>query len=146
MFLAKITGPAVAAASLLALAGCGAQQPEAAAPAPAAVAVAPGGHLVDGTGRSLYLFTKDDQPGMSKCTGECSSNWPALTGEPQAGAGLDAAKLGSITRTDGARQVTYAGRPLYYFAQDKEPGDTAGQGKMQVWYLVNAAGEAVRPR
>ena len=56
-------------------------------------------------------------------------------GEPQAGEGTDQALLGTITRSDGTMQVTYNGWPLYYWAQDKAPGDTTGQGVNKVWWV-----------
>ncbi|OJF82776.1 hypothetical protein NS14008_31160 [Nocardia seriolae] len=99
--------------------------------------------LADGAGRALYLFTKDT-PGVSTCTGECLVKWPAVPGGVSAGAGVDPAKLGTLTRADGAVQASYAGKPLYYFAGDKNPGDTAGQGVMDVWFLLDAQGEAIR--
>jgi predicted lipoprotein with Yx(FWY)xxD motif len=51
--------------------------------------------------------------------------------------GLDAKNFGTITRADGQKQTTYKGMPLYFFAGDKAPGDTNGQGVKDVWYVVN---------
>lgn len=102
--------------------------------------------LVDGQGRSLYLFTNDTQnSGASTCADDCLAEWPALTtdGDPAAGEGVDASLLGTITRDDGSIQVTYNGWPLYYFADDTAAGDTNGQGLGDVWFLVTPAGEAV---
>jgi predicted lipoprotein with Yx(FWY)xxD motif len=45
-------------------------------------------------------------------------------------------ELGTITRADDSVQVTYNGMPLYYFAQDMLPGDTTGQGRGDVWWVV----------
>lgn len=103
--------------------------------------------LVDGEGRSLYLFTNDTQnSGTSACTGDCLVEWPPLLtdGEPVAGTGLDAAMLGTITLPDGTTQVTYNGWPLYYFADDTAPGDALGQGLGGVWYLVSPTGEMIQ--
>ncbi|WP_220139930.1 hypothetical protein [Nocardia huaxiensis] len=99
--------------------------------------------LADASGRALYLFTKDT-PNTSTCAGDCLAKWPAVPATATAGAGLDAAKFGAITRPDGAMQAAYAGKPLYYFAGDKNPGDTAGQGVNGVWYLIDATGAAIR--
>lgn len=102
--------------------------------------------LVDGQGRSLYLFTNDTQnAGTSSCTGDCLVEWPPLLtdGEPVAGEGVDAAMLGTITLPDGTSQVTYNGWPLYYFADDTAAGDTLGQGLGGVWFLVSPTGEAI---
>ena len=80
---------------------------------------------------TLYNFTKDTKDsGTSVCTGSCLETWPALTvaaGEtPVAGDGVTG-KLGTITRTDdGSIQVTYNGLPLYFFKNDKAPGDLNG--------------------
>jgi predicted lipoprotein with Yx(FWY)xxD motif len=80
---------------------------------------------------TLYNFAKDTKDsGTSACTGGCLETWPALTvgaGEtPVAGDGVTG-KLGTITRTDdGSIQVTYNGLPLYFFKNDKAPGDLNG--------------------
>ena len=57
--------------------------------------------------------------------------------------GVDASKLGTTTRKDGSVQVTYNGWPLYYYQQDKSPGDVTGQDVGGVWYAVSAAGDKV---
>jgi predicted lipoprotein with Yx(FWY)xxD motif len=102
--------------------------------------------LVDGEGRSLYLFTNDTQnSGTSSCEGECLVNWPPLLtdGDPVAGEGVDEAMLGTITLPDGTTQVTYNGWPLYYYIDDTAAGDTNGQGVGGVWFLVTPAGEMI---
>jgi predicted lipoprotein with Yx(FWY)xxD motif len=98
--------------------------------------------LVDGEGRTLYLFTNDSE-GSSSCSGGCASTWPPLTveGEATAGEGADAAMLGTIERDDGGTQVTYNGHPLYRYNADSAPGDVNGQGVGGVWYAVTPAGE-----
>jgi predicted lipoprotein with Yx(FWY)xxD motif len=101
--------------------------------------------IVDDKGMSLYLYTKDT-PGTSNCYGKCATAWPPLltSGAAVAADGLDASKLGTTTRTDGTTQVTYNGWPLYYYAKDKQPGDTVGQDVGSVWFLLTADGEAVQ--
>lgn len=99
--------------------------------------------LVDGDGRTLYLFTKDS-PGKSACEGECLSAWPILTGAPTAGDGVNAKFIGTITRSDGTVQATYHDWPLYYFAKDAAPGDVNGQGVNGVWFVVSPAGKAIQ--
>ena len=107
-----------------------------------------GRYLVDSRGRSVYLFEKDEG-GESYCNGACAAVWPALETEamPHAGAGVDAAALGTIKRDDGDLQVTYHGHPLYYYAADAStPGKTKGEDIEQFgdgWYLVNAGGKSV---
>lgn len=106
-----------------------------------------GSALVDGSGRTLYLFTNDTQnSGASACTGDCLTEWPPLLsqGTPVAGTGADATLLGTITRDDGTLQVTYNGWPLYYYASDAAPGDAMGQGMNSVWFLVSPTGEAIQ--
>jgi predicted lipoprotein with Yx(FWY)xxD motif len=101
--------------------------------------------LVDADGRTLYVFTKD-KGDQSACSGECAANWPALTGTATAGTGAQAALLSTATQADGSSQVTYGGKPLYYFAGDAKPGDTNGQGVGSVWYAVTADGEVVQAK
>ena len=102
--------------------------------------------LVDGQGRTLYLF-EADTAGKSNCHGACASAWPPYlsSGTPNAGAGVTAGQLGTIPG-DGGAQVTYHGHPLYYYAGDSEPGDTTGQGLDQFgarWYVVAPSGDRV---
>ena len=95
-----------------------------------------GSFLTDIKGMTLYMFKKDT-PGKSACEGECVAKWPVYFVETVAAKdGLDAANFGTITRADGKKQTTYKGMPLYFFAGDKAPGDTAGQGIKDVWYVV----------
>ena len=107
-----------------------------------------GPFLVDQAGRSLYIFTDDKQnSGTSACTdAECVSEWPALivTDTPQAGEGVDATMLGTITLADGTMQATYNGWPLHYFADDTAAGDTKGQGMEGKWFLVSPTGTAIK--
>lgn len=109
-----------------------------------------GRYLVDSQGHSVYLFAKDEG-GESYCNGACAAVWPALETEaaPHAGPGVDAAALGTIKRNDGDMQVTYHGRPLYYYAGDAStPGSTKGEDVDQFgdsWYLVSAGGKSVEP-
>ena len=85
--------------------------------------------LVAGSnGMTVYTFTKDvKDSGKSACLEGCIAKWPALTatGTPTGGTGVTGT-LGTITRDDGATQVTYNGLPLYFFANDKAPGDSNG--------------------
>lgn len=85
--------------------------------------------LVDSGGFSLYFFASDvADSGQSACVGGCAAAWPPLIDEaPTAGAGVSGT-VGSITRVDGSNQVTYNGKPLYRWVNDKNPGDTTGTG------------------
>lgn len=103
--------------------------------------------LVDGQGRTLYLFEADTSD-KSTCNDACARAWPPLTtsGEPKAGEGVTADLLGTTTRDDGSAEVTYNGHPLYYFDGDEKPGDTTGQDLDQFgaeWYVLNADGNKI---
>ncbi len=104
-----------------------------------------GSYLVDGNGMTLYVLAKDS-PGTSTCTGACSSLWPPLltAGAPQAGNGVDASKLGTLTRADGNTQVTYNGWPLYDYSKDTKPGDTTGQGFKGFWSVIAPTGDPIK--
>jgi predicted lipoprotein with Yx(FWY)xxD motif len=103
--------------------------------------------LVDGQGRTLYLF-EADMAGKSNCNDACTSAWPPYVsnGTPRAGTGVTGALLGTSIRGDGATQVTYRGHPLYYYAGDNRPGDAAGQGLNQFgakWYVLASSGNKI---
>ena len=97
-----------------------------------------GSMLTDSSGRSVYLFA-DDQSGVSSCSGGCALFWPPLLtiDEPVAGEGVSSSALGSFTRSDGSKQVTYNDRPLYNFVNDAKPGDTNGHEVGDVWFVVD---------
>jgi predicted lipoprotein with Yx(FWY)xxD motif len=157
------------AISAIAVAGCGsasssssstaaAAQPAssstsaASSSAPAAsgitIATAKGPHgtyLVGASGRALYLWVADSG-GKSACSGACAHAWPPLEGSATAGTGVTASDLGTLTRSDGSKQVTYKGHPLYYFIADKSAGSTIGQGNNGFgakWWLVAPSGDAI---
>ncbi len=101
-----------------------------------------GDYLVDGTGMTLYLFTKDEGT-TTACSGDCAANWPPIVAsDPTGGDGIDAALLGTSADGIEANQVTYNGHLLYYFANDTAPGDTNGVG-LPNWFAVDPAGEAI---
>ena len=114
---------------------------------PATVATARTGlgrMLVDGHGRSLYLFEKDTH-GRSACSGACAAYWPPLltSGKAVAIKGAKPSLLGSIARPGGGRQVSYAGHPLYFFAGDTRSGQVTGEGLQDFgagWYALSPAG------
>lgn len=93
--------------------------------------------LVDPSGMTLYMYTKDD-PSVSNCYDQCATAWPPLlTSAAPTGPDAVSAGLGTTTRTDGTLQVTYNGMPLYYWFKDAKPGDTTGQNVGGVWFVVN---------
>jgi predicted lipoprotein with Yx(FWY)xxD motif len=104
--------------------------------------------LVDGRGRTLYLFAIDKH-GASSCSGQCAVYWPPLmTGTKGiAGAGVKASLLGTAKRAGGKLQVTYNGHPLYFFKEDAKAGQLKGEGVNGfggLWWAVSPAGAAVK--
>ena len=99
--------------------------------------------IVDGAGKTLYMFTPDEA-GTPTCYDDCATAWPPLTGEVTAGTGLDASKVTVVDRTDGSKQVKYGNWPLYYFANDAAAGDVNGQGLNDKWYVIGADGEPIK--
>ncbi len=152
----------VAAAALtLALTACGSSASSTSPPAapasatsssPASAAAASGTTLktasVGGTkvltnaqGYVLYLFAPDTST-SSKCSGSCATYWPPVAGSATAGSGVTGT-LGTITRSDGTKQVTYDGHPLYTYAGDTAPGLAKGNGLNAsggLWYEMTASG------
>ena len=103
-----------------------------------------GTFLTNGSGRAVYLWVKDGN-GMSACSGACAGAWPPVTttGTVTASGGAKASDLGTITRSDGTRQVTYDGHPLYFFAGDSGAGMASGQGSDSFgakWWLISPSG------
>ena len=106
-----------------------------------------GTYLTDASGRTLYLFVADSG-GKSACSAACAKYWPPLTatGTPTAAGAAKAAMLSTIARTDGSKQVTYGGHPLYYFAGDAAAGDLKGQGVNGFgakWWVVSPGGASI---
>jgi len=161
---------ALATAAALALAACGSSSTSSTSGAGAAPAygggatAAPSGStaasvvstktsslgtfLVDGQGRTLYLWDADHGP-KSTCTAACAQAWPPLTttGTPKASGAVKSSLLGTATRPDGSREVTYAGHPLYTYAGDTKPGQVTGEGSDSFgapWWTVTTAGRALQ--
>jgi predicted lipoprotein with Yx(FWY)xxD motif len=143
--------------AVLAVAACGgsastaSSSPSAPAAATATVSVAMNGKLgqilVDGNGRTLYLF-EADKGSSSTCYGACATYWPPLLtgGAPMAGTGVNLSMLGTTRRTDGTTEVTYGGHPLYYVVTDHNPGDATGQAVSNfgaAWYVVGTNGSKI---
>jgi predicted lipoprotein with Yx(FWY)xxD motif len=148
---------ATLAATVLLVAACGSSSKKSsssAAPAPTTKGTVTvdsssssslGTILVDGSGRTLYMFAKDTGP-SSSCSGACASNWPPLTTTvaPKAGSGVAGSSIKTVRRSDGKMQVTFDGHPLYLFTGDKAAGDVNGQGVDAFgakWYALTPAGK-----
>ena len=144
---------AVGAAALVGACGTTSGSPRAVGPAaavvdPAKLAAAQSATLgpivTDAKAMTLYLYTKDSQsPPTSHCYGTCATEWPpALV--PASGnvqlAGVPQSEVGTVTRTDGTKQLAINGWPVYEYAGDKRPGDVTGQGVGHVWYAITPAG------
>jgi|RhiMetdeSRZDD1v2_1073273.scaffolds.fasta_scaffold51857_3 predicted lipoprotein with Yx(FWY)xxD motif len=151
----RILAVSVAAAALT-VAGCSSDS-SGAAPGPiptangdavSAQATSLGSILVDGRGRTVYEFA-NDTGSTSTCTGSCASVWLPVSAPatlPASEPGVTG-KLGSTTRSDGTRQLTVAGHPVYTFTGDSAAGQTTGQNVVLnggLWTVVSPAGAPVR--
>jgi len=142
------TGAAAGSSSAPAASGSAAAGGSSSGSSVITTATASGGTiLTDGSGRAVYLWAKDSG-GMSSCTGACAGTWPPVTpsGTVTASGSAKSSDLGTITRSDGTKQVTYDGHPLYYYVGDSGPGMSSGQGSDQFgakWWLVAPTGSDV---
>jgi len=146
---AAIGGVSVVALVLLGVAVAGVGGPPGAGPpaGPAATAVLKtttinGTTVVtNGKGFTLYWFAPDT-PARSVCTGACAQYWPPVTGPAAAGQGVSGA-LSTITRSDGTKQATYDGHPLYTYIADTAPGQAHGNNlnlNGGLWHEVTVSG------
>ena len=131
--LLALPAAAAAAAALVACGSAGASpssqgsssSPAAAASATVKTATIGGATvLTNSKGFTLYSFAPDT-PASSKCYGSCAAYWPPVTGTAPASPGLPG-RIGTITRTGGARQLSYNGHPLYTYIGDSAPGQAKG--------------------
>ena len=153
--------PAGAAAAVLVIAACGSSgnggsggssgsgnSPAASAPASSGSAlktmkVGSATVLADSRGLTLYWFVPDT-PTKSNCNGSCIHYWPPVTGPATAGSGVTG-HLGTITRSNGAKQATWDGHPLYTYVGDTGPGMDKGNGlniSGGVWHAIILTGHA----
>lgn len=93
-------------------------------------------YLADAKGMTLYYFTLDTD-GQSACYGPCEKAWPVFYAKDiTVSSDLDASDFGTIVRTDGTKETTYKGWPLYHWVNDKSPGDMSGEGVHGVWFIL----------
>jgi predicted lipoprotein with Yx(FWY)xxD motif len=135
-------GLAVAALVLFGLVVAGASSPPPAVAGTSLKTTTIGGTtvLTNAKGFTLYSFAPDT-PATSKCYGSCAAYWPPVTGTAAAGQGLPGT-VGAITRTGGARQLTYNGHPLYTYIGDSAPGQANGNNlnlNGGLWHEVPAS-------
>ncbi len=143
--LGRIAGVALAVGGLSALAlapsiAAAATSPTTASVVSTATTPKHGTILVSGT--TVYAL----KPSKKACTAACLKVWPPVllpqgVTSPTAGPGVDASKLGTTPAAGGALQITYAGKPLYWFAKDKAPGQVKGNvtDKWGKWYTMVTA-------
>ncbi|MBR7834757.1 hypothetical protein KDL01_15890 [Actinospica durhamensis] len=100
--------------------------------------------VTNGQGVTVYRYDLDTvNSGTSACTGSCATAWPPVTvtgsGTPVV-SGVSQSLVGEITRSDGTKQLTIAGWPLYTYAGDSGPGSANGQGSGGIWWAVTPTG------
>lgn len=157
----KMLAPAGLVAAALIAAGCGssgsggaatpAANNHSAAPAAAgnmlkSATISGATVLTDAKGFTLYWFAPDTST-KSMCNGSCATFWPPVKGPVTLAAGVKG-KVGTITRSDGSRQATYNGHPLYTYKGDTKPGQNTGNGVTLnggKWHEVTTSGSAPAP-
>jgi predicted lipoprotein with Yx(FWY)xxD motif len=101
--------------------------------------------LANAQGMTVYWFAADHGT-TSACSGSCAAAWPPVIGTPKAAAGVTlSGTLGTITRSDGSKQATYNGHPLYTFKADSAPGQVNGNkvnGFGALWYAITIGGSS----
>lgn len=163
--MTRATGLAAAALTVVAVAACGSSSsssspaststPAAGSTATASPAASSAGTtlkattiggtqvLTNSAGMTLYWFAPDTST-KSNCTGSCATYWPPVIGKPAAAAGMSLPKgLGTITRSNGQKQATYDGHPLYTYAADTAPGQIKGNGlnvSGGLWWAMTPSG------
>ncbi|MEU9609221.1 SCO0930 family lipoprotein [Streptomyces sp. NPDC048057] len=102
--------------------------------------------VTDGAGLTLYRFDKDTAaPPASHCDGDCAKAWPVVpAGGATAAPGTDASLLGAVTRSDGTKQLTIGGWPMYRYAKDTKAGEAQGQGVGGTWFAAAPDGKKAR--
>lgn len=103
--------------------------------------------LTDSKGMTVYTFTQDKQGEGSSCYEQCAVTWPPVIISEGKTPIIDSSvehNFSVIVRHDGKRQVTYDGRPLYYYVKDKKPGDTFGQNVEGKWFVIKPSNDKNR--
>jgi predicted lipoprotein with Yx(FWY)xxD motif len=147
MNVSKVVPFAIALAALALALASSTMASDQAAPTLTARSSSFGKVLFDGRGFALYAFTKDRR--ASACSGACAKAWPpyVVRAGLRAGTGVKASLLATVRRANGSRQVTYAGRPLYFYVGDRKPGQILCQNASEfggLWLIVRPSGKLVR--
>ena len=118
------------------------------------VSISQGKVLTNAKGRTLYWYAIDTA-NKSNCNGKCATFWPPVPASTKVSGVSLPGKFGSITRSDGSKQLTYDGHPLYTFVEDTAPGTDKGNGittsggnTADLWWAVTPSGAklAVAPK
>lgn len=111
-----------------------------------------GAVLVNGQGRTLYIFAPDRAKKVT-CVSACAAVWPPLAigagQKPAVSGGVQASLVSSLPNPSGGNVVTYAGWPLYLYTADPNPGTDNGQGINSsggLWYVIAASGTVVKTK
>lgn len=104
-----------------------------------------GQYLVNSTGWALYIYVPDTpNTGKSTCYGKCTIAWPIFyTSDLTVQPGISASLFGAINRTDGTKELTFNGYPLYYYRNDTGAGSINGQGVGKIWYVLSPSGMVI---
>lgn len=94
-----------------------------------------GNYLADSDGRTLYVFSSD-RHGVSNCSGACLQNWPPYFFPKGFKNSNTIRDLGILQRSNSSSQLMWENMPLYYYSQDKKPGDTLGNGIKNLWRVI----------
>ncbi|WP_431774162.1 SCO0930 family lipoprotein [Streptomyces cucumeris] len=98
--------------------------------------------VTDAKGWTLYRFDEDTpKPAKSNCNDACATKWPPVPADAAAGTGIEKSALGSVTRSDGTKQLTLEGWPVYRYAGDTKAGDTKGHGVGGTWNALAPDGK-----
>ncbi len=105
--------------------------------------------LVDGRGRTLYMFVPDKRKKVT-CVGACAAVWPPVrlaSGQKIVAKGkVKPSLLGSDRNPAGGRVVTYDKWPLYGYVADTKPGQAKGQAlnlNGGLWYVLAPSGKVI---
>ena len=124
LFVTCLTGNAMAQAM--------SNQTEQMSPPAKMITTAKGNAFVNAHGMTLYTYDKDPA-GQATCNAACAKNWPPFLAPASA---MAAGNWSIVTRTDGAKQWAYKGKPLYTWSKDTKPGETSGDGFKMVWHVA----------
>jgi predicted lipoprotein with Yx(FWY)xxD motif len=146
------------AAATVMLAACGSSAASSPSSGSTAHAVVPAGSgiktvstshgkvLTNAKGLTLYWYAIDTA-NKSNCNGKCATFWPPVPASTKVSGVSLPGKFGSITRSDGSKQLTYDGHPLYTFVEDTAPGTDKGNGittsggnTADLWWAVTPSG------